>query len=49
VAFRDGEVIAAADSSDALFKRLRAKRIQDAAVMRVPTELDHGTELVGLG
>jgi hypothetical protein len=49
VALRNGEVIAAADTSDALFKRLRAKRIVDAAVLRVPTELDHGTELVGLG
>lgn len=49
VALRDGKVIAAADTSDALFKRLRSKRIQDAAVMRVPAEPEHGTELVGLG
>jgi Family of unknown function (DUF5678) len=49
VALRRGEVIEAADTSDALFKRLRSKRIQDAAVMRVPTEGDHGTELVGVG
>jgi Family of unknown function (DUF5678) len=49
VAIRDGEVVEAADTADALFKRLRSKRIQDASVLRVPTEKDHGAELVGLG
>ena len=49
VALQEGKVIAAADTSDALFKQLRSKRIRNAAVLRVPTEGDHGTELVGLG
>lgn len=49
VALRDGKVIEVADSSDALFRRLRSKRIRDAAVMRVPSEREHGAELVGLG
>ena len=49
VAIRDGEVVEAADSADALFKRLRSKQIRDARVLRVPTEKEHEAELVGLG
>jgi Family of unknown function (DUF5678) len=49
VAIRDGEVVEAADSADALFKRLRSKQIRDASVLRVPTEKEHEAELVGLG
>jgi hypothetical protein len=49
VALRGSEVIAAADSADALFKRLRSKQIRDAAMLRVPTEQEHKAELVGLG
>lgn len=49
VAIKDGEVVEAADSSDALFKRLRSKQIRDASVLRVPTEKEHQAELVGLG
>ena len=49
VAIKGGEVVAAADTADALFKRLRSKRIRDASVLRVPTEQEHKAELVGLG
>jgi Family of unknown function (DUF5678) len=49
VAIKDGEVVEAADNADALFKRMRSKRIQDASVLRAPTEKDHEAELVGLG
>ena len=49
VALRGTEVVAAASSSDALFKQLRSKRIRDASVLRVPTEQEHEAELVGLG
>jgi hypothetical protein len=49
VALRGSEVIAAADTADALFKRLRSKQIRDASVLRVPTEQEHKAELVGLG
>jgi hypothetical protein len=49
VALRGSEVVAAASSSDALFKQLRSKRIRDASVLRVPTEQEHEAELVGLG
>jgi hypothetical protein len=49
VALRGSEVVAAANSSDALFKQLRSKRIRDASVLRVPTEQEHKAELVGLG
>jgi hypothetical protein len=49
VALKGGEVVAAADTADALFKRLRSKRIRDASVLRVPTEQEHKAELVGLG
>jgi hypothetical protein len=49
VALKGGEVVAAADTADALFKRLRSKRIRDASVLRVPTEQEHQAELVGLG
>ena len=49
VAIKDGEVVEAADSADALFKRLRSKQIRDASVLRVPTEKEHEAELVGLG
>lgn len=49
VALKDGEVIEAADNADALFKRLRSKKIRGASVLRVPTEKDHEAELVGLG
>jgi hypothetical protein len=49
VALRGSEVVAAANSSDALFKHLRSKRIRDASVLRVPTEQEHEAELVGLG
>jgi hypothetical protein len=49
VALKDGQVIAAADNADALFKRLHSKKIRDASVLRVPTEQEHQAELVGLG
>jgi Family of unknown function (DUF5678) len=49
VALRGSQVIAAAGNADALFKQLRAKRIRDASVLRVPTEQKHKAELVGLG
>jgi Family of unknown function (DUF5678) len=49
VAIKRGEVVAAADSADALFKRLRSRQIRDASVLRVPTEQEHQAELVGLG
>jgi Family of unknown function (DUF5678) len=49
VALKGGEVVAAADTADALFKRLRSKRIRDASVLRVPTEQERKAELVGLG
>jgi hypothetical protein len=49
VALRGSEVIAAADTADALFKRLRFRQIRDATVLRVPTEQEHKAELVGLG
>jgi Family of unknown function (DUF5678) len=49
VALKGGKVIEAADNADALFKRLRAKQIRDASVLRVPAEQDHEAELVGLG
>ena len=49
VALRGTEVVAAASTSDALFKQLRSKRIRDASVLRVPTEQEHEAELVGLG
>ncbi len=49
VALKDGKVIAAADTPDALFKRLRSKQIRDTSVLRVPTEQEHKAELVGLG
>ena len=49
VALKRGEVVAAAGSADALFKKLRSKRIRDASVLRVPTEQEHKAELVGLG
>jgi uncharacterized protein DUF5678 len=49
VALKRGKVVAAAGNADALFKQLRAKRIQDASVLRVPTEQEHKAELVGLG
>jgi Family of unknown function (DUF5678) len=49
VAIKGSEVIDAADTPDALFKRLRSKRIRDASVLRVPTEQEHQAELVGLG
>jgi hypothetical protein len=49
VALKGSEVIAAASTSDALFKQLRSKRIRDASVLRVPTEQEHEAELVGLG
>jgi len=49
VALRNGKVVDAATTSDALFKRLRARQIRDATVMRVPSEHDHGAELVGIG
>jgi hypothetical protein len=35
VALKGSEVIAAASTSDALFKQLRSKRIRDASVLRV--------------
>jgi hypothetical protein len=49
VALKGGKVIEAADTADALFKRLRSKQIRDASVLRVPAEQDHEAELVGLG
>jgi hypothetical protein len=49
VALRGSEVVAAADSSDALFRQLRSRRIREASVLRVPTEQEHEAELVGLG
>jgi Family of unknown function (DUF5678) len=49
VALKDGKVVAAASNPDALFKRLRSKRIRDASVLRVPTEQEHQAELVGIG
>ena len=49
VALKGSEVVAAANSSDALLKQLRSKRIRDASVLRVPTEQEHEAELVGLG
>jgi Family of unknown function (DUF5678) len=49
VALKGSEVVAAANSADALFKHLRSKRIRDASVLRVPTEQEHKAELVGLG
>jgi hypothetical protein len=49
VALKGGVVVAAAENPDALFKRLRAKRIRDASVLRVPTEQERQAELVGLG
>jgi len=49
VALKEGEVIAAADNSDALFMQLRAKKIRNASVLRVPTQQEHRAELVGLG
>jgi Family of unknown function (DUF5678) len=49
VAIKSGKVVAAADSADALFKRLRSRQIRDASVLRVPTEQEHQAELVGLG
>lgn len=49
VALRGDEVVAAADSADAPFKRLRSKQIRDASVLRVPTEQEHQAELIGLG
>jgi hypothetical protein len=49
VALKGGEVVAAANNADALFKQLRSKRIRDASVLRVPTEREHEAELVGLG
>jgi hypothetical protein len=49
VALKGSEVIAAANSADALFKQLRSKQIRDASVLRVPTEQEHEAELVGLG
>jgi hypothetical protein len=49
VALKGGEVVAAANNADALFKQLRSKQIRDASVLRVPTEQEHEAELVGLG
>lgn len=49
VALKDGQVVAAAENPDALFKRLRSKQIRDASVLRVPTEQERQAELVGLG
>jgi hypothetical protein len=49
VAHRGSEVVAAANSADALFKQLRSKQIKNASVLRVPTEQEHKAELVGLG
>jgi hypothetical protein len=49
VALRGDEVIEVGDSSDALLKRLRAKRVRNYAVMRVPSELEHDAELIGFG
>ena len=49
MALRGSEVVAAANSSDALFKQLRSKQIRDASVLRVPTAQEHEAELVGLG
>jgi hypothetical protein len=42
-------VIEVGDSSDALLKRLRSKRVGDYAVMRVPSEREHDAELIGFG
>ncbi len=49
VALKGSEVVAAANSADALFKQLRSKRIRNASVLRVPTEQERKAELVGLG
>lgn len=49
VALKGSEVVAAANTADALFKQLRSKRIRDASVLRVPTEQEREAELVGLG
>jgi Family of unknown function (DUF5678) len=49
VALKGGKVVEAAENPDALFKRLRSKRIRDASVLRVPTEQERQAELVGLG
>jgi len=49
VALRGDEVIEVGDSSDALLKRLRSKRVRDYAVMRVPSEREHDAELTGFG
>jgi hypothetical protein len=49
VALKGGEVVAAANNADALFKQLRSRQIRDAGVLRVPTEQEHEAELVGLG
>lgn len=47
IAIREGKVIAAKDSSDAIFMWLRSRQIRDASVLRVPAENE--PELVGLG
>jgi hypothetical protein len=49
VALKGGKVVEAAENPDALFKRLRSKRIRGASVLRVPTEQERQAELVGLG
>lgn len=49
VAIKGGQVVAAAETPDALFKRLRSKRIHNASVLRAPTEQERRAELVGLG
>ena len=49
VAIKGGQVVAAAETPDALFKRLRSTRIHNASVLRAPTEQERRAELVGLG
>jgi hypothetical protein len=47
VAMRNGEVIEAGDSFDAVMLTLHRQDITDVTVMRIPDE--HEVELVGLG
>jgi hypothetical protein len=47
VALKNGEVIAANETPDALYRDLHARQIRGTTILRVPDE--HEPEMVGLG
>lgn len=47
VALQNGEVIAASDTADGVYRDLHARQIRGTTILRVPDE--HEPEMVGLG